>query len=49
MRTREHGSCPCRYSLVNRFAQLADECGSVDDGGHSSVVSGEEGGDLPRV
>ena len=33
---------PC----VNRFAQLADECGSVDDGGHSSVVSGGDGGDL---
>ena len=27
---------PC----VNRFAQLADECESVDDGVHGSVVSG---------
>ena len=33
---------PC----VNRFAHLADECESVDDGGHSSVVSGGDGGDL---
>ena len=34
---------------VNRFAQLADECESVDDGEHGSVVSGGEGGDLPVV
>ena len=33
---------PC----VNRFAQLADECESVDDGEHGSVVSGADGGDL---
>ena len=33
---------PC----VNRFAQLADECESVDDGEQSSFVSGGEGGDL---
>ena len=38
-----------RYSLRNRFAQLADECESVDDGGHGSVVSGGEGGDFPVV
>ena len=36
---------PC----VNRFAQLAGECESVDDGEQSSVVSGGEGGDLPVV
>ena len=36
---------PC----VNRFAQLADECESVDDGEHGSVVSGGEGDDLPVV
>ena len=36
---------PC----VNRFAQLADECESVDDGEQSSVVSGGEGGDLSVV
>ena len=36
---------PC----VNRFAQLADECESVDDGGHSSVVSEGEGGDLSII
>ena len=35
---------PC----VNRFAQLAHECESVD-GEQSSVVSGGEGGDLPVV
>ena len=42
-RAREavHVDIPC----VNRFAQLADECESVDDGGHSSVVSGGDGGD----
>ena len=36
---------PC----VNRFAQLADECGSVDDGEQSSAVSVGEGDDLPVV
>ena len=36
-------------SCVNRVAQLADECESVDDGEQSSVVSGGEGGDLPVV
>ena len=36
-------------SCVNRFAQLADECESVDDGEQSSVESGGEGGDLPVV
>ena len=33
---------PC----VNRFTQLADECESVDDGEHGSVVFGGKGGDL---
>ena len=37
-----HVDIPC----VNRFAQLADECESVDDGEHGSVVSGGEGGNL---
>ena len=32
--------------IQNWFAQLADECESVDDGEQSSVVSGGEGGDL---
>ena len=43
-RAREgvHVDIPC----INRFAQLADECESVDDGEQSSVVSGGEGGDL---
>ena len=36
---------PCRF----RFAQLADECESVDDGEHGSVVSGGEGGYLSVV
>ena len=36
---------PC----INRFAQLADKCESVDDGEQSSVVSGGEGGDFPVV
>ena len=50
MRTREPGEAVCvDIPCVNRFAQLADECESVDDGEQSSVVSGGEGSDLPVV